>query len=112
MKKLNEIRIIKGEDRLIPLQFVNEDGQCFDIGTPTSINVYFKNEDGTDLIKTLGDVVVVSAPRGEITVSLSYAQTLLLAECSKASILAEYTSEAKVRKAKFRNILYVENAEV
>mgnify|MGYP000904137774 CR=1 FL=1 len=110
MKKLNSIRIIKGEDRTAPLQFVNEDGQCFDMGTPTDVQVTFEQEDGNKLIKTLGSgVTVISASRGEITVDLTAAETLLLRACQKGDILGEWTSSAKVRKAKFRGILYVED---
>ncbi|QMV49904.1 MAG: hypothetical protein [Mu-like cryoconite phage AB09] len=74
------ITVIQGEDRDIFLRVVDKASeQPFDLTNASAINARFKNADGTVLIKSLTDtVLVVSGPAGKIKVGLSLVDTALL----------------------------------
>lgn len=111
--KKDYVTIIQGEDRTIALYVQKEDGKPFDLGAPTEIIVKFKKTDNTTLEKKLTDtdVVIVSAPRGELTVLLSDADTALLKIVDRADIEAEIRNGAgpdfEIRKVIFEKALVV-----
>lgn len=117
---INEIKIIRGEDRNdgskspILLRLVNEDLSPYDLQNPTDIKAQFTHDTlTTPLEKTLGSgVTIISDDRGEIKVELDAADTLLLKRFNKGSffIILVYAGGAQ-RCIEFDNALTVVDKE-
>ena len=78
----NSLKIVKGEDKTITIQLVNESDKTYhDLTSATGISVSFKKNDSTALVKSLiAGVTVVNALAGKISVALTDTETSTLKE--------------------------------
>ena len=92
------ICITQGETKDINVCIISKDTKkAFDLTGVTGVKAIFEKADGTTLEKTLGSgVVVVSEPRGEIKISLTTADTLLLKVGESQDFEIELTFPTKV----------------
>lgn len=103
--------VIQGEDRDLILKIEDENDDPFVLTpTPSEINAKFKATLGGCVSKTFtgGDVVVISEAAGKIKVTLAIADTDLLLAGEELDFQVDVTISGKLRTAKFKGLLTVE----
>ena len=103
-KKQEFFTVIQGEERDLPIKFVQEDGSPYVLNAPDEIKVRFKKADESILEKklTLAEVVITSDPLGEVTVKLQEADTALLKVGDRLDFAADVTKGTVTRKVFFK----------
>ena len=90
----NKIEIVQGEGRVLYLGINEDNGSPYDLSTATAIRVMFRNIDGTytNLTMATGAIAILGdAHRGEITATITAAQSALLAVCDSADFQGDVT---------------------
>lgn len=108
-KRADKIKIIKGEDRNLVLNLVDENsGENFNLTGWTAEKAVFKNEDGTNIEKIGGDVTINSPEElGKVTVNLSDTDTSAMAESEGASFELEISMGTETRIVQFVEALEI-----
>lgn len=109
-KKEKFARIIRGEDRDIPLRTTESDGSPRALGDPDEMIARFENEDRTtlELKLTTSAIVITNDEQGKFDVKLTDAQTDLLRLVERPDLIVEITKGTVTRKAKFLRAYSVE----
>jgi hypothetical protein len=96
------VNIIKGEDKDITVRLESKaSGDPYDLTSVTAITCCFANADASKLSLSLSaGIVVVTALIGKITITLTAAQTALLAEVSNATLEISTTKAGKIAKTR------------
>ena len=103
------ITLIQGEYRTISLRIENEDGSSYSLNSPEEIIVKFPKSDRTALEKklSLGEITIISDPKGEITLDLTEEDTNSLKLGELQDFVVVIIKDSKPRKALFENKLTV-----
>jgi len=84
---MDQVKIIKGEDKSIVVLLTTPTSGPFDLTGATPITCCFKNATGADLVLGLGTgIAITTALAGKLTLSLTAAQTALLATFTDATL--------------------------
>lgn len=107
--------IFRGEDRDLLLRTVKslETKEPRPLGGPSEIVVKFKNADDTELEKklTTGGITIVSDDRGDFKISITAAESALLAIVNEGDICATITTGGLDRIAQFEKVLTVTDCQ-
>jgi hypothetical protein len=108
---LEVIDIIKGEDKKIFVQLVNEENKVYKLNLLTEAKAIFIKDDGTKLEKTLtgGAITIVDSEpaNGELMIELSDADTSLLKVANETNFELEIHESAQKTIVQFLKQLNV-----